>query len=168
MIAATNRDTRNALQEETLRQDLFFRLSVVHIYLPPLRERREDIPLLSNYFVKCFNEKYNRNVKGFTQESLDLLLSHPWPGNVRELENVIERAFALHCGELIFPQNLPKTLCEPPTSLEASNSLSLKSMERELIMKALRDAKGNKRKAAELLGIGRKTIYRKIKNFGLD
>lgn len=168
VIAATNRDTRAALEEEILRQDLYYRLSVVQIPLPPLRERKEDIPLLANYFVKCFNERYKRNVKGFSQDSLSLLFSHSWPGNVRELENVIERAFALHCEDLIVPENLPKTLFEPHSPSNNSDSLSLKNMEKKLIQKALRDAKGNKRKAAELLGIGRKTIYRKIKNLDLE
>jgi two-component system response regulator HydG len=169
VIAATNRDTQIALEDEYLRRDLYYRLSVVHLNLPPLRDRKEDIPLLANYFVKNFNDRYKRNVKGFTQDALDILLKHPWPGNVRELENVIERAFALHCEDLITPLNYPRSLCEPPSNPNSTNdTFSLRGMEKDLILKALRDAKGNKRRAAELLGIGRKTIYRKIKSYGLE
>ncbi|MCH7760922.1 sigma-54-dependent Fis family transcriptional regulator [candidate division TA06 bacterium] len=168
VISATNREVRKALSQEILRNDLYYRLSVVHLKLPPLRERKEDIPLLSNYFIKSLNEKYKRRVKGFSQEALNILHSYPWPGNVRELENVIERAFALHCGDLIATENLPSTLLEPSSPSECEEPLSLRNMEKELIQKALMEAKGNKRRAAELLGIGRKTIYRKIKTYDLE
>lgn len=173
IIAATNTDVEQALNEKVLRKDLYYRLSVVHIKIPPLRNRRGDVPILVHHFLKIFNEKYDRNVKSVTPECMDLLMAYDWPGNVRELENVIERAFALNCDHELTPANLPHKLLEPRVKAEPGQPASgvlptMEEMEKQLIVKALRECGGNKGRAADLLGVGRKTIYRKIKKYDIS
>jgi len=173
IIAATNSDVDHALEQKILRKDLYYRLSVVHIKIPPLRERRGDIPILVHHFLKILNEKYDRNVKSVTADCMDLLTAYDWPGNVRELENVVERAFALHCEHELTPANLPPKLTEPRTRAAANPSSNtslptMEKMERDLIVKALHECGGNKGKAADMLGVGRKTIYRKIKKYDIN
>ena len=172
IIAATNSDVSHALENKVLRKDLYYRMSVVHIKIPPLRERRGDVPILVHHFLKVFNEKYDRNVKSVTSDCMNLLAGYDWPGNVRELENVIERAFALNCDHELTPLNLPQKLLEPRTRVETDRSApgplpTMEAMERELIVKALRECNGNKGRAADMLGVGRKTIYRKIKKYDI-
>jgi DNA-binding NtrC family response regulator len=171
IIAATNSDVDHALQQKILRKDLYYRLSVVHIKIPPLRQRRGDVPILVHHFLKIFNEKYDRNVKSVTPDCMDMLTAYDWPGNVRELENVVERAFALNCDHELTAANLPQKLLEPkvnPAPDVGHASLpTMENMERDLIVKALRECGGNKGRAADMLGVGRKTIYRKIKKYNI-
>ena len=171
VIAATNADVDQALAQKTLRKDLYYRLSVVHIKIPPLRERKGDIPILVHHFIKILNEKYKRRVKSIDPECMEAFAYHDWPGNVRELENVVERAFALNCDDVLTPRNLPAKLLQPRSNTRPINSGSMPTigeMEKQLIQQALKECGGNKGKAADMLGVGRKTIYRKIKKYTIS
>ncbi len=169
LIAATNRDLHRAVQEGAFRQDLYYRLNVVDIRLPPLREHPEDISLLIQHFVST--STHASRVKRFSSEALRALLNYPWPGNVRELENVIERALVLCQGEEITPNDLPAHLTgSKPHLLTLQDALlrrrSLSDIEREYMLLALEFTEGRKKEAAELLGIDRKTLYRKLEEYG--
>ncbi|TET79063.1 sigma-54-dependent Fis family transcriptional regulator [candidate division TA06 bacterium] len=171
LIAATNADVDEALAQKALRKDLYYRLSVVHIKIPPLRERKGDIPILVHHFIKIFNEKYNRRVKSVAPACMETFAYYDWPGNVRELENVVERAFALNCDEVLMPQNLPSKLLQRRSNTRLSKPGAMPTigeMERQLIEQALNECGGNKGRAADMLGVGRKTIYRKIKKYGIS
>ena len=164
VLAATNKDLEGMVKEGTFREDLFYRLNVFKIELPPLRERKEDIPLLLEHFIERFNRKTGKEIKGLTEEALRLLLDHPWPGNVRELQNVIEHAFILCKDRWIKPEHLPQYLQAPPSTPPRG---SLREVERELIEKALRRHGGNITEAARELGIHRTTLWRKLKRYHL-
>jgi len=170
VIAATNRDLERAMTEGTFRQDLFYRLNVVRVLLPPLRERREDIPALINHFLRRFNKRFHRDVRGVAPEALAALTAYSFPGNVRELENLMERAFAMGAREQIALNDLPSlskapVTATPVTSPETVPALS--DIERELILKALAVFKDDKEAAARALGISRRTIYRRLKEYGV-
>lgn len=178
IVAATNRDVREAVQKGILRQDLYYRLSVVVIELPPLRERREDVRPLVAYFNARLSETYGLAPRGITEEAMELLEHYDWPGNVRELENVIERTFALACGPMIGPADFPPEIrgaTEPsnePLSFTIAGgspapAYSLDHAERRTILRALHDAGGNKVQAAKLLGIKRKRLYRLLHKHAL-
>jgi DNA-binding NtrC family response regulator len=169
LIAATNRDLRRAVQEGAFRQDLYYRLNVVDLHLPPLRERPEDISLLIQHFFA--KSAQSSQAKRLSPEALRMLLNYPWPGNVRELENVIERALVLCQGEDITPEDLPAHLTgsKPhiPTLQDALlRRRSLGDLDREYTLLALEFTEGKKKEAAELLGIDRKTLYRKLEEYG--
>jgi transcriptional regulator with PAS, ATPase and Fis domain len=155
----------------TFRQDLFYRLNVVRIQLPPLRERREDLPALVNQFVRRLNRRFRRDVKGIAPEALAALTSYDFPGNVRELENLIERAFAMGARELISLSDLPSLTRGGPgivTPMETSDSLpTLAAVERDLILKALTKFDNDKEAVARALGLSRRTIYRRLKEYGI-
>ncbi len=168
IVAATNRNLERAVLDGSLREDLFYRLYVIPITVPPLRERKEDIPLLVDHFIKVLSHRAKRRVCGITSPALELLMAYNWPGNVRELENTIERAMALGKGEMIDVEDLPPQLSKQKGRAVFIPQLpTLKESERELIRKALEYAKGNKSQAARILDIDRKTLYRKIKEYGL-
>ncbi len=168
VIAATNRDLDVAISQGTFRQDLYDRLNVVRVRLVPLRERREDIPALVRHFIRRFNDRLRRNVRGIAPDALATLTAYNFPGNVRELENVIERAFAMGAREHIALADLPALRCGPLTALTDSRSVPrLEDVERELIMKALAVFNHDKHAAADALGISRRTIYRRLKKYGL-
>lgn len=169
IIAATNKELEKAVSEGKFREDLFYRLHVIPISIPPLRERKEDIPILVDHFVKKYSTE-KRAVRGCSPESMKLLLSYNWPGNVRELENVIQEAIALGSGEWIRPVDLPKKLRSRPVKEDRyeSDIKPLKELEKEAIIKALRMASGNKQDAARLLGIGKTTLYEKLKKYGIE
>jgi DNA-binding NtrC family response regulator len=169
IIAATNRDLRGAVAHSDFRQDLFYRLSVVDIHLPSLRERPEDLPLLIQHFVT--RSAVPSQVRRLTAETLRVLLNYPWPGNVRELENTIERALVLCRGEEITPADLPAHLTNSkPTVSGLQEALvrrrALAEVEQEYILLALEFTEGKKKEAADLLGIDRKTLYRKLEEYG--
>ena len=169
IIAATNRDLRRAVAEGGFRQDLFYRLNVVDIHLPPLRERPEDLPLLIEHFIACSAQ--SSRVRRLSAEALHILLNYPWPGNVRELENTIERALVLCRGEEITPADLPAHLTgSKPLVISLQDALlrrrSLADIEREYILLAMELTEGRKKEAADLLGIDRKTLYRKLEEYG--
>ena len=177
LIAATNRDLREMVRAGQFREDLFHRLNVFTIALPPLRERKEDIALLASYFIKLFGEKTGKNVR-LAADALNAMKAYPWPGNVREMKNMLERAMTFNDTGVIQLQELefgateegdeaklsPAALPRPVPGAESS----LDSMEKEHIIKILRETGGNKKKAAEILGIERRTLYNKAKRLGID
>lgn len=168
IISATNRDLIKALHEGTFREDLFYRLRTVPITLPPLRERREDIPLLVEYFKTRLNKKYGKEVRGLDPKVLRLFMTHPWPGNVRELERVLEHAYVFIKGPVIFLQNLPamdEFLNERKLSDGAETSGDLN---RNTIQNALTRSGGRRQEAASLLGISRTSLWRLMKQLGLN
>lgn len=172
IIASTNRDLEEGVKKGTFRADLFYRLNVVPIHLPPLRERHEDIPFLIGHFVTEFSKIYNVEPKKVSPDALEKLTHYPWPGNVRELQNAIERAFALSRSSEITLADLPSQVTgfAPPFSPLASLSdiSPLEEAERTLIAAALQKSRGNKNEAARLLGIDRQRLYRKIEKYGLS
>jgi DNA-binding NtrC family response regulator len=166
VIAATNKDLTGLIKTGAFRQDLYYRLNVINISIPPLRERREDIPDLSHYFLKKYSQRLSKPIHGFTAEASASLNTYPWPGNVRELENIIERAVILCDAGKIGPEDLSI----PVASLrrEQSPNPSLDEMEREYILKVLKETSGNQSRASQILGIDRKTLYLKLKKYGID
>jgi len=173
LLAATNRDLREMVREETFREDLLFRLQVVVVNLPPLRERPGDIPVLIDYFVNQLAEEHGRAVRGITPEARALLVRHGWPGNVRELRNVIENMVLLARSDVLDAVDVPETVTHPDgggAPREGAIDLaghSLAEVERALIEANLRLVEGNRQKAAKILGMGERTLYRKIKEYGL-
>jgi transcriptional regulator with PAS, ATPase and Fis domain len=171
VIAASNKDLRKLVQEGRFREDLFYRIHVVHIEIPSLRDRREDIPLLLEHFIEKFNRLQGKNVPGLTPEALVLLMEHPYPGNVRELQNIVEHAFVLCHNCPIELQHLPSYLREQSGhGLPAgqTSGMSFKSMERTMIVEALRRHHGNRTLTAEELKINSSTLYRKIKSLKIE
>lgn len=169
VIAASNRSIEE-LKNTYLREDLFFRLAVVVIELPPLRDRREDIPLLTEYFIKKFNDKYLKSIEGVSEGVLTSLYQYHFPGNIRELENLIEGIVALSPSDkkVITDKDLKAHLIWHETKASNHILLSLEELEKYALEQALREAQGNKSKAAEILGISRDTLYRKLKQFGME
>jgi Nif-specific regulatory protein len=171
VIAATNRDLEKAIQEGTFREDLFYRLNVISCTLPPLRERREDIPLLASHFAGRFSHKLGRKVAGFTPEARACLQRYPWPGNVRELSNAVERAVVLGEDDLIHPEDLPETVLEAvPTAGRVPVTPyhdTVNEAKRRSILGAVEKAGGNLTKAAELLGLNANYLHRLINNLDL-
>jgi len=166
VISTSNRDVKSLIQEGRFREDLFYRLKVIDIELPPLRERREDIPLLVQHFLNKFGQDSKKNVSGISEDALRGLLNYSWPGNVRELENVIQRAITLSQHEEILPEDLPTPLVEVAGENLIEKGLkekyTVEQLEKEYIRKVLAKVGGNKSKAAEILGFDRKTLYRKL------
>jgi len=172
VIAATNRDPMRAIEEGRLRDDLYYRLNVVPIALPPLRERQEDIPLLVQFFISEFNRKHQIGIEGITDDGSELLRNYPWPGNVRELRNVIERAVVLTKGEWIEEGNLPpyirNSTLTPDKLTFSIGATTVAEAERELIVKTLERAGNNKAEAARQLGVDVKTIYNKLRSYNIE
>src|SRR5438309_274422 len=175
VLAATNRDPEQAVASTHLRQDLYFRLNVFHIHLPPLREHKEDIPLLVEYILRDINSKHGRHVRGIGAEVLDIFMSHTWPGNVRELRNVLERSAIMCDRDLISRTHLPGEFGRTPakSSGDLSNirfpvGTTVDAVERELILQTLQATGNNKTRAAELLAISLKTLHNKLKEYGGD
>jgi DNA-binding NtrC family response regulator len=169
VIAATNRDLKKAVEEEAFREDLYYRLNVVPITLPDLKDRQEDIPLLANHFVQKFAQESNPAIREISKEAMAVLMSHAWPGNVRELENVIERAVTLGHGPAVLPADLPPNLVGGANPLERAlaREATLEDLERDYIAMILQRTKGHQIRAATILGIDRRTLYRKIRRYGL-
>jgi len=166
LITATNKDLEKAIAKGLFREDLYHRLNVVTIYLPPLRQRKEDVPLLANCFLKRYNRVNGEKVKTISAEVLDLLVDYEWPGNVRELENVIERAVVLSNNDVILPEDIllrPWKSTSDSEIISFPRSISLVAGEKALIQKALKTTHWNQTKAAKLLEIHRNTLRRKIK-----
>ncbi|MCI4462795.1 MAG: sigma-54-dependent Fis family transcriptional regulator [Caldisericum sp.] len=181
VLAATNRNLEKLVETGEFREDLFYRLNVVTIWLPPLRERKEDIPLLVDYFVAKYAEKYKKDVRGVSKEVLELFLDYDWPGNVRELENAVARGVIVTSAPLILIEDLPQTLRDKTKQerqgevkvegqLEEENlnlPKLIEKIEKEAIIKALEKAEGNKTKAAQILGISRKSLFNKLRYYNL-
>jgi two-component system response regulator PilR (NtrC family) len=179
IISATNKDLDEAVKEKHFREDLFYRLNVIQIKLPPLRERREDIPILTNHFLKKYSEELNKNILKIVPEALQILLNYEYPGNVRELQNIIERAVALESSQELTAHNLSSYLSEQPflkkgpIDIEIPNEgIDLEKMvedlERTLLVKALDKTKGIKKKAAELLHINFRSMRYRLEKYGLN
>lgn len=173
VIAATNKNLEKEIQEGRFREDLFYRLNVVTVEVPPLRRRREDIPLLADFFLKHYAEKNHRLIKGFTPRATDLLMRYDWPGNVRELENIIERSVIMARGEMITPLEFPIDLQNLDDQLKESRidltpGRSLKEVEKVLILRTLEETGGNRTHSARILGISRRTLQLKLKEYGIN
>ena len=176
-VAATNKNLREAVEEGAFRQDLFFRLNVIHITIPPLRERPEDINPLANFFLGHYNRKFKRHMEGISTEARQLLITHDWPGNVRELRNALERAMILEDSSVITAASLPMTVGRSGGSAMAAaasqlaafpdEGVSLEESERRLLVSALEKTGGNQTQAARLLRITRDTLRYKMKKFDL-
>ncbi len=163
VIGATNQPLEPLVKSGKFREDLFDRLNVMTILLPPLRERKEDIPLLANHFLRKFSEENHKKISHISPEALKIIIQYSWPGNVRELEHTIERSVILSIHPIILPEDLPRKMSEEPTTPEAHISeepLSLRELEKRYVMKVLERTGGNKKKASEILGIDRATLYR--------
>jgi two-component system response regulator HydG len=172
LIAATNADLGKEVQEGNFREDLYYRLNVIPIKVPPLRDRRDDIPLLAQHFVQVYAEKNGKTISGCTREALELLSDYPWPGNVRELENAIERAVVLSRGSTLDEDALPVEIREAAVTGIGTPTLTfavgtpLSEIEMRVIRETLRHTRGDKRLAAKLLGIATRTIYRRLESAG--
>jgi len=170
LIAATNRDLEEAIKSGGFRQDLYYRLNVVSLNMPPLRERREDIPLLASFFAAKYGGKCKRQVRGISAEARACLLSYDWPGNVRELENAIERAVVLGSGDLILPDDLPEAVLETETPAGTSSAQyheAIKQAKKQLILTAFEQAQGNYVETAKILGVHPNYLHRLIRNLNL-
>ena len=181
LIASTNRDLAAQVKNGRFREDLYYRLNVVRMVLPPLRERPEDIPMLAQHFLQKRAVAGGPVIRGFVPDTMSLLRQYHWPGNVRELENVIERAVSLAHGPLIVPEDLPETIRRVSETVNVSldergvkreerpdELVTLEEMEKRYLLRVLRDTGGNKVRAAKILGIDRRTLYRMAERFGLD
>jgi two-component system, NtrC family, response regulator AtoC len=193
VIAASNRDLERDVRENRFRQDLYYRLAIIAIYLPALRERKEDIPALVEFFVSHYNRKFRKAVQGLSDDTTRLVLNYDWPGNVRELKNALERAMILEEGKLLKPDDLPFSVASgrsgpvandsalaapvepppvpgkrklPPLSIPEGGT-SLEDVEHALVELALQQSHGNQIKAAKLLNISRDALRYKMKKFGL-
>ena len=178
VIAATNKNLDTAIKDGSLRQDLFYRLNVVRIQVPPLRERKPDVPALVTAFIRLFNQRFNREIKGIAPDAMAALLAYDFPGNVRELENLIERAYALGARDQIRLADLPAlggtARSEPaaaaPAAVAATGGTvpTLAQAERELILRALELHRNDRAKAARALGLSSRTLYRRLKEYGIS
>ncbi|MCM8776314.1 MAG: sigma-54 dependent transcriptional regulator [Candidatus Omnitrophica bacterium] len=173
IIASTNRNLEEEIKKGNFREDLYYRLNVITIEVPPLRDRKGDIPALVKHFLTVFSEKTGRPIKGITKEAMKTLIDYHWPGNVRELENTLERAVVLSDGELITPENLPDNITQESAAVrfgvtgQGTLKEVLKVPEKQIILQALDSTGWNRKKAAELLAINRTTLYNKMKEYNL-
>ncbi|MGC4052326.1 MAG: sigma-54 dependent transcriptional regulator [Paludibaculum sp.] len=178
VVAATNKNLREAVKEGAFRQDLFFRLNVIHITIPPLRQRPQDVPPLANFFLQHYNKKFKRHMDGIAPDAMRLLITHDWPGNVRELRNAIERAMILEDSSYITAPSLPMSVSHSSAVAAAAapaafspgfpdEGISLEDSERRLLISALEKPSGDQTQAARLLRITRDTLRYKMKKFDL-
>ncbi|UCF86014.1 MAG: sigma-54-dependent Fis family transcriptional regulator [Desulfobacteraceae bacterium] len=174
VIAATNKDLLREIESGRFREDLYYRLNVVTLNVPPLKERKEDIPLLAQHYLNMFEEKNRKQIKGYTPQAMDQLLNYDWPGNVRELMNAVERAVVLCRAQYLTEQDLPLGIGDGVPSQEGipsvntvTTALPLEDVERVTIIKMIESTAGNKSEAARRLGITRKTLHKKLKKYGM-
>jgi transcriptional regulator with PAS, ATPase and Fis domain len=179
IISATNQNLEELIRLGKFRNDLFYRLNIISIELPPLRERREDIPLLVEHFIEKHSRQLGKEIHGISDEAIRILIDHPWPGNIRQLENMIERACVLARETLILETDLPETMgrgaetangvafAAAPPGQGANLKDALRDPEKKIILDALEKCRWNKKEAAELLGINRTTLYKKMSQFGI-
>jgi two-component system response regulator AtoC len=175
VIAATSKHLENEVKNGMFREDLFFRLNVLPIQLPLLKDRTEDIPMLSQHFIDRFNISLGKSIKGIAPAAMSLLLKHSWPGNVRELENIIERAVVLAEGTILVPENFPLDLGKGPDTGKMEDlfdgyslKINQKRLEKKLITIALQETKGNRTKAARILEISHPSLLSKMKEYGIN
>ena len=170
LIAASNRNLAEAVKTGFFRADLFYRLNVVNLVMPPLRERREDIPSLAKYFVSKYSKRFRVKAKTTSPEAMSCLVNYDWPGNVRELENAIERALVLSTAESILPEDLPESILEkdlPAGEVLAKYHAAVKETKKHLIVRAVQEAGGSYTEAAHLLGVHPNYLHRLIRNLGI-
>jgi len=167
VIAATNKNLETEVREGRFREDLYYRINVFKISLPPLRERREDIPLLTDHFIGHFNLLQKKNIVGIEAEAMSVLMEYDWPGNIRELANIIERAFILCKGDFIERKHLPENISGAGDAACAVPARSLRDVEAQFLLSALRENNGNRALTARKLGIHKSTLYRRLKALGL-
>jgi DNA-binding NtrC family response regulator len=165
VIAATNKNLMEEMKKGTFREDLYYRLNVIPIFVPPLRERKDDIPLLASHFLQKFTHEKKKEVASISPEVMETLLAHSWPGNVRELENTLEHAIIIAKKDQILPKDLPQYLLQKP--LPAQQLVSLQDYERSLILRTLKETNWNKHQTSKRLKINRSTLYGKMKRYGL-
>ena len=168
VIAATNKNLNEEIEKGNFRPDLFYRINTMKIELPPLRERPEDIGVFAEYFVRYYSQHMNKNVTSIDEECTRKLKEYSFPGNIRELRNIIERAVILTDGNILLPSSLPKDLFFGKRNNIVQNTGKLEDVEKQYIVKVLEDSEGNKAKAAEILGIGLTTLYRKLKEYNIE
>jgi Nif-specific regulatory protein len=172
VLVATNKDLEEEVKKGEFREDLYYRLNVFPIFIPPLRERGSDILMLADYFVVKYSDEFGRNVKRISTAAIDMLLAYHWPGNVRELENCMERAVLLASGDTIETSHLPPSLqMKSEGSTEQSRGkleVLVDNFERDLLVDALKDAKGNQTQAARLLGTSKRVVQYKVTKYGID
>lgn len=176
IIAATNTDLKDSIRDKTFREDLYYRLNVMPINIPPLRERKEDIPILAEHFIRVYGEELKKDFKGISEESADILLKYDWPGNVRELQNIIERAAVIAKTEIIEPESLPDDIKQPVRSGLQAGELSYTeakkrvtdAFEKDFLSGILQKTGGNISEAARIAGIDRKNFYDKLKKAGIN
>ncbi len=171
LVAATNKDLAAAVQAGRFREDLLYRLNVVHVALPPLRQRREDVPALATHFLRRYAQESGKTITGIAPETMRLLEAYAWPGNVRELENVVERAVAMSGHAVLLPHDLPSHIApaSPASSDEDAASLpSLDELTRRHLVRVLAATGGNKKRAAEILGVDRRTLYRMLERYAMS
>jgi DNA-binding NtrC family response regulator len=171
LLAATNHELQEEVNKGSFRSDLYYRLRVMSIHLPELKERREDIPLLAKHFLKKYNSSLKKEIRTISKETLNLLLDYDWPGNVRELEHAIERAVLVCDSEDILPEHLPPEIQFPEERRirqAGEEGISLETVEKEYIKMILKKTRGHKSKTAAILGMDRRTLYRKLKKYGID
>ncbi|MBZ0180403.1 MAG: sigma 54-interacting transcriptional regulator [Melioribacteraceae bacterium] len=172
IIAATNKNLEQEIEAGRFREDLYYRINVMNIQLPPLRERKDDLPILVNHFIEKFNSKFERNIKHFSSSAFDILMDYNWPGNIRELENVIEHCFVLCDSDIIQIEHLPKRLRDGEFNTiqggRTNNFNHIKDAERNIIIKTLKKHNGNRTKTAEELNIHPTTLWRKMQKFGIN
>jgi DNA-binding NtrC family response regulator len=166
VIAATNKNLTEEMKKGTFREDLYYRLNVIPIFVPPLRARKDDISLLASHFLQKFTNERGKEVTSFSPEVMEILLDHSWPGNIRELENVIEHAIIIAKQEKVLPKDLPQSFLQRP--LPAQEIITLQDYEKNLILKTLQDTNWNKHKASKRLNINRSTLYGKMRRYGLE
>ncbi|MCI0452113.1 MAG: sigma 54-interacting transcriptional regulator, partial [Candidatus Latescibacteria bacterium] len=173
LVAATNADLEKAIKQEKFRADLYYRLNVIPVHLPPLRKRRDDVPLLVQHFLRKYNEDLpTERQKGITRDAMEILVGYEWPGNVRELENVMERAVILEETDQITVGSLPEKVRQRESGashlITERAQVTLDELEKEYLIKVLNDTNWQKKKASQILGINASTLYRKIQRYGLD
>jgi DNA-binding NtrC family response regulator len=176
VIAATNKNLLDLVREGKFREDLYYRLRVVELHLPPLRERKGDVPLLAQSFLKEFAKEQGKDVRDFTVEAMERLLKHPWPGNVRELRSAIEHAVAFSRSDRVQVEDLPEDIRQPsanlliaaPSPTLNATTPTVKEAEKQLVIRALREADGNRTLAAKKLGFSRRTLHRKLHEYHLE
>lgn len=166
LIAATNKELKELVKNGDFREDLYYRLNVINITIPPLRERKEDIPELAEHFLRKYGKKMGKQIDGFKPGATEILNNYPWPGNARELENVVERGVILCDNSLLGPEDL--SISAPRAETEMSANPSLEEIEKDYILRVLRENGGNQSRASQILGIDRKTLYLKLKKYGIS
>jgi transcriptional regulator with PAS, ATPase and Fis domain len=178
ITVATNHNLEKAVAEKRFREDLYYRLNVISINIPPLRERKEDVPSLVEHFIKLYSEENSKEIKGISEDTVHILTNYNWPGNIRELENIIERAVILDTDGILTKDDLPDIILNGSAFLlsglspgegerPASLKDALKEPEKVYILKVLKEASGNKKKAARKLGVNRTTLYNKLRKYNI-